>query len=73
MSALEKALDYSKKIGINECEIIHIKKNTTTIRITDSEIFEIKQNTDCNYGIRIIHDKKISAVQTSSEENLLNA
>jgi PmbA protein len=73
LSALERALDYSKKIGIDECEIIHIKKNTTTVRTTDSEIFEIKQNNDENYGIRIIHDKKISAIQTSSEDSLLKA
>jgi PmbA protein len=73
LSASERALDHSKKIGIDECEIIHIKKNTTTVRITDSEIFEIKQNNDENYGVRIIHDKKISAIQTSSEKNLLNA
>jgi PmbA protein len=70
LSALEKALDHSKRIGINECEIVHIKKNITTVRITDSEIFEIKQNHDENYGIRIIHDKKICSIQTSDEGNL---
>ena len=73
MSALEKALDHSKKIGINECEIVCIKKNITTVRITDSEIFEIKQNHDENYGIRIIHDKKICSIQTSDDEDLLRA
>ena len=73
MSALEKALDHSKKIGINECEIVCIKKNITTVRITDSEIFEIKQNHDENYGIRIIHDKKICSIQTSDNEDLLRS
>ena len=73
MSALEKALHHSKKIGINECEIVCIKKNITTVRITDSEIFEIKQNHDKNYGIRIIHDKKIFSIQTSDEDDLLRS
>ena len=64
MSALEKAITYSSKIGIDECEIVEIKKNITTVRITDSEIVEIKQNFDQNYGIRLIHQKKIASVQT---------
>ena len=46
MSALDKALNHSKNIGINECEIIVVKKNIITVRITDSEIAEIKQNFD---------------------------
>ena len=59
MSALEKAIRHAKNITTDECEIISIKKNTTTVRITDSEIVEIKQNFDENYGIRLIHQKKI--------------
>ena len=73
MSALDKAITYSKKIDIDECEIVVIKKNTTTVRITDSEIIEIKQNFDRNYGIRIIHQKKISSIQTTNEENIPNS
>jgi PmbA protein len=42
--ALEKALDHSRKLRIDECEIVHVKRKITTVRITDSEIFEIKQN-----------------------------
>ena len=66
MSALDKALDHSRKLKIDECEIVQVKRKTTTVRITDSEIFELKQNLDENYGIRIIHDKKISSIQTSN-------
>ncbi|MCH1607845.1 MAG: TldD/PmbA family protein [Nitrosopumilus sp.] len=73
MSALEKAIIHSKKIGIDECEIVVVKKNITTIRITDSEIVEIKQNFDENYGVRIIHQKKISTIQTTNKENILNS
>ncbi len=70
MSALEKAILHSKKIGIDECEIIVVKKNITTVRITDSEIEEIKQNFDENYGIRIIHQKKIISIQTTNKQNI---
>jgi PmbA protein len=70
LSALEKALGHSKKIGINECDIIRVKKKITTVRITDSEIAEIKQNYDENYGIRLIHDKKITSTITTNGENM---
>ncbi len=70
MSALEKAILHSKKIGIDECEIIVVKKNITTVRIADSEIEEIKQNFDENYGIRIIHQKKIISIQTTNKQNI---
>ena len=68
MSALDKALEHSKNIGIDECEIVVVKKKIITIRITDSEIAEIKQNFDENYGVRLIHDKKIASIQTSQQE-----
>ena len=70
MSALEKALQHSKKKQIDECEIVSVKKNITTIRITDSEIAEIKQNFDESYGIRIIHNKKIASIQTTKKEDI---
>ena len=70
MSALDKALNHSKNIGINECEIIVVKKKIITVRITDSEIAEIKQNFDENYGIRLIHDKKITSIQTTNQQEI---
>ena len=70
MSALDKALNHSKNIGINECEIVIIKKKIITVRITDSEIAEIKQNFDENYGIRLIHDKKIVSIQTTNQQEI---
>ena len=73
MSALEKAIIHSKNIGIDECEVVVVKKNITTVRITDSEIVEIKQNFDKNYGVRIIHQKKIISIQTTNEENILDS
>ena len=73
MTALEKALNHSKKIGIDECEIVFLKKKITTVRITDSEIAEIKQNIDESYGIRLIHQKKIASIQTTNQDNIENA
>ena len=70
MSALDKAITHSKNKGIDEFEIIAIKKNITTVRITDSEIVEIKQNFDKNYGARLIHQKKIASLQTTNIENI---
>jgi len=70
MSALDKASKYSEKFKIDECEIVHIKKKITTVRITDSEVVEIKQNFDDGFGIRLIHEKKISSFQTSNEDNI---
>jgi len=70
LSALEKALNHSKNLGINECEIVVVKKKITTVRITDSEIAEIKQNIDKNFGIRLIHDKKIASIQTTNSQEI---
>ncbi len=70
MSALDKALNHSKNIGIDECEIVVVKKKIITVRITDSEIAEIKQNFDENYGIRLIHEKKIISIQTTNQEEI---
>lgn len=70
MTAFGKAIKFSKKFGIDECEIVFVKKKTTTIRITDSEIAEIKQNFDKNYGVRLIHQKKISSFESSNEKEL---
>lgn len=70
MTALEKALNHSKKNGVDECEIVEVKKKVTTVRITDSDIAEVKQNYDKSYGVRLIHDKKIASIQTTNEHGL---
>jgi len=70
LSALDKALNHSKNIGINECEIVVVKKKIITVRITDSAIEEVKQNFDENYGIRLIHDKKIASIQTTNQQEI---
>jgi len=68
--ALEKALNHSQRIGIDECEITSVKKKIITVRITDSEIAEIKENFGNDFGIRLIHKKKIVSIQTSNEQDI---
>ena len=70
MSAFDKALKYSEKFKIDEFEIVFVKKKITTIRITDSEIAEIKHNWDESFGVRLIHEKKISSFQTSNQDTI---
>ena len=72
MSACDKAIKLSTKFKIDECEIVLVKKKITTIRITDSEITEIKQNFDKNFGVRLIQQKKISSFQTNNEDEIGN-
>ena len=70
MSAFDKASKYSQKFKIDECEIVFVKKKTTTVRITDSEIVEIKHNLDESFGVRLIHEKKITSFQTSNQDEI---
>ncbi len=68
MSACEKALTHAKKLQIDECESIFSQRKIITVRITDSEIAEIKQNQEKSLGIRVIHQKRISSAQTTNIE-----
>ena len=70
MPALEKALNHSRKRGIDECEVTSVKKKIITVRITDSEIVEIKENFGREFGIRLIHEKKIASIQTTNEREI---
>ena len=69
MSACERAIDYVKSKNVDECEAVVVKRKITTIRITDSQIAEAKQNLEESLGIRIIHKNKISSAHTTILEN----
>lgn len=73
MSACEKAIVYAKTKGIDECEAVSVKRKIITIRITDSQIAEAKQNQEEFIGIRVIHNKKISSAHTTILENYKNS
>ena len=69
MSACERAIDYAKSKNIDQCEAVVVKRKVTTIRITDSQIAEAKNNLEESMGIRIIHKNRISSSQTNVLEN----
>jgi len=73
LSYCDDILKRSKALHLDECEAISIQKKITTVRITDSEIAEIKQNQEDSVAIRIVHEKKIMSARSSSskEENFL--
>lgn len=70
MSAFDRALSHSKKLRFDECEISTVAKKITTVRITDSEIAELKQSHERSFGMRVINGKRIASYQTSNEDEL---
>lgn len=73
MPAFEKAFEHSRRLGIDECEISAVTKKITTVRITDSEIAELKQNLEKSFGVRAISQKKIASYQTNDEDGVCKA
>lgn len=72
MSYCDDILVKSRVLHLDECEIASIQKNITTVRITDSEIGEVKQNQDESIAVRIIDKKRIiSGRSSTNEENFL--
>ncbi|MEX1152000.1 MAG: TldD/PmbA family protein [Nitrosopumilaceae archaeon] len=69
MSACDRALTHAKNLHIEECEAIFVQKKIITVRITDSEIAEIKQNYDKNLAVRVINQKRISSAGTSNPDD----
>lgn len=68
MSVCSDAVDYAKRAGIDECESILCSKRTITVRITDSEIAEIKENQQRSIGVRLVHKKRMSCGQTTESD-----
>ncbi|HEU5221125.1 MAG TPA: DNA gyrase modulator, partial [Candidatus Nitrosotalea sp.] len=68
MSYCDDILAKSRALHLDECEIASIQKKITTIRITDSEIAEVKQNQDESVAIRIIDKKRIISGRSSTNE-----
>jgi len=74
VSVCEEVLRKAKGMHIDECEAVTINKKITTVRITDSEIAEIKQNREQFLAVRIIHEKRIlsSRMNSFEEGNILD-
>ncbi|HET6458639.1 MAG TPA: TldD/PmbA family protein [Nitrosopumilaceae archaeon] len=54
---------------MDECEAFFVEKKITTVRITDSEIAELKQNQERGVAVRVIHEKRIGSAKTTNFEN----
>lgn len=65
MAVCSDVISCAKKLGVDECESVVCTRKIITVRITDSEIAEIKENYEKSLGIRLIHDKKISSCQST--------
>ena len=65
MSICNDVIAQSLHRGADECESVFCAKRTITVRITDSEISEIKESYDKSIGIRLIKDRKISSAQSN--------
>ena len=68
MSYCDDILAKSRALGLDECEVISIQKKIITVRITDSEIAEIKQNQENSVAVRVIDKKRIISGRSSGEE-----
>ena len=66
MSACDAVLSKAKALHIDECEAFFAERKIITIRITDSEIAEVKQNQERSLAVRIIHQKRIGSATTSN-------
>ncbi len=68
MSYCDDILAKSRTLDLDECEIVSIQKKITTVRITDSEIAEVKQNQENSVAVRIIDKKRIISGRSSGDE-----
>lgn len=63
-------LAHARNAGADECELVHVNRHTTTIRITDSSITEAKQVFHNSYGIRLIRGQRIASASVSESANI---
>ena len=69
MSKCESILRKARSLQLDECETVFIRRKITTVRITDSEIAETKQNNEKGLAIRIIDKKKILSARASISDS----
>ncbi len=70
MSACEAVLSKAKSLHLDECEAFFAQRKIITVRITDSEIAEIKQNQERELAVRIIHQKRIGSAKTTNLDDI---
>ena len=69
MSACDAVLSKAKALHIDEYEAFFAERKIITVRITDSEIAEVKQNQEKSLAVRIIHQKRIGSATTANLGN----
>lgn len=69
MPICDHILRKARGLHIDECEAVVVLKNITTVRITDSEIAEIKQNSERVLAVRMIHEKRILSLRGNNFED----
>ena len=69
MSKCESIIRKARSLQLDECETVFIRRKITTVRITDSEIAETKQNNEKGLAIRIIDKKKILSARASISDS----
>ncbi len=65
MSYCEGILQAAERIGACESEAVYSKKRVLTVRITDSEIAEVKEVTGEEVSARLIQEKRMFSIRTS--------
>lgn len=65
MSVCESIIKHANNLKIDESESVLVKKRVITVRITDSEIAEVKETNEESLGVRLVHEKKIVTAQTN--------
>ncbi|MGI0042047.1 MAG: PmbA/TldA family metallopeptidase, partial [Nitrosopumilaceae archaeon] len=66
MSLCDAVLSKAKALRIDEYEAFFAERKIITVRMTDSEIAEVKQNQERSLAVRIIHQKRIGSATTSN-------
>ncbi|MGH9999229.1 MAG: TldD/PmbA family protein [Nitrosopumilaceae archaeon] len=69
MSSCDAVLSKAKALRIDEYEAFFAERKIITVRMTDSEIAEVKQNQERSLAVRIIHQKRIGSATTSNLDN----
>jgi PmbA protein len=72
LSKCESILRKAKGLQLDECEAFFIHKKVITVRITDSEIAETKQNEERGLAMRIIDKKKIFSARANISDDQNN-
>ncbi|MEM3143570.1 MAG: TldD/PmbA family protein [Candidatus Nitrosotenuis sp.] len=70
MSICDDIVSYARRAGADECEAVFCSKRIITVRVTDSEIAEVKETEDVGAGTRVICGKRISSSQSTTLDSV---